>query len=223
MGKTIKIPAQLGFTQFNNNCDIGTLVDKGNGYADATNISMSVVKNVLGSGFWGLSQLAKTNLVNVWSPYSPVGLGYNTSESFTRVNPTSEYKLGDFAGYNHQATAPKGNTGSTTISSTTLSGFIQISGSMNLGELDWETRNIGGQVMNYVWLKADNEGTITWQKAHVNTQYSGQVSVQVDVAYSFPQKGEDVINCTLMFGNSGQALAKAPISPTFSVTIKDVL
>ena len=76
---------------------------------DCSNIALSQVKNILGAGVSGLYDLCRHDSVNVWSGFGPT---VRSVSALALVNskPTVA-KLGDFAGYNHQAVTPGWLTG----------------------------------------------------------------------------------------------------------------
>lgn len=83
------IPIDSPYNTMNN--DIGTIVaiDELNRTFDVSNISISLVRNVIGASVSTVGGLCTSSRVNQWALFRPSG--------------SAPYKLGDFAGYNHQA------------------------------------------------------------------------------------------------------------------------
>lgn len=73
---------------------------------DCIDINITNVKNVLGVSTTKLSELCTSANINQWSgfsPYSRAITGWGTTGYVTNSLPTSDFNLGDFAGYNHDA------------------------------------------------------------------------------------------------------------------------
>lgn len=110
MGKTIELPLGLDISDVSN---IGQYsLTSGREY-DATDIKMSEVRNVLGASSYSLKTLCLSTQINEWAAFKPTrlthpsGMTISSSEFvYQKPNDTSGYKLGDFAGYNHQAPTP---------------------------------------------------------------------------------------------------------------------
>lgn len=83
------IPIDSPYNTMNN--DIGTIVatDEINRTFDVSNISISDIRNVIGESVSTVGGLCSSGKVNQWALFRPSG--------------SAPYKLGDFAGYNHQA------------------------------------------------------------------------------------------------------------------------
>ena len=83
------IPIDSPYNTLNN--DIGTIVaeDGLNRTFDISNISISHIRNVIGESVSTVGGLCRSSKVNQWALFRPSG--------------SAPYKLGDFAGYNHQA------------------------------------------------------------------------------------------------------------------------
>ena len=74
-----------------------------------TNITTTKIKNAMSASTNAVSLLAKNANVNVWSAFGPTvrsvtGSGF--SKALVNSAPTTAYKMGDFAGYNHGAPTP---------------------------------------------------------------------------------------------------------------------
>jgi hypothetical protein len=112
-----------------------------------TNISMALVNTTLGVSINALASLCVSTAINRWAKYKPIaspyvvmswaefqaecsrlnfGLTCQTSTNpitaggyaWTYTKPTSNYRLGDFRGYEHYATAPVVGIGNISINAT---------------------------------------------------------------------------------------------------------
>jgi len=105
MGKNITIPND--YQPANNTC--GTLTQvSGNNYNGA-DITTSQVKSALGEGFSNVGGLCMSNKVNKWAAFKSGTVTASASngliDTYTYNYPT-QYKLGDFIGYNPNAKPP---------------------------------------------------------------------------------------------------------------------
>lgn len=75
-----------------------------------SDILISRVASILGIGLYNLASLCTSGNINIWSCFSPYIRSYSAAGTLTSIYvsslPTSQFKLGDFAGYNHSAEAP---------------------------------------------------------------------------------------------------------------------
>lgn len=76
-----------------------------------TDISVTLVKTILGESVTTVGGLCTSNNINKWSKYKPVSgtypsasdgkYGFNLSNLWAYIKPSSVYRLGDFRGYEH--------------------------------------------------------------------------------------------------------------------------
>jgi hypothetical protein len=98
-------------------------------YIDCVNIKASVVYSTVGAAGYAFSQLMTATGINHWSAFGPTVRTAPTSYSGQITNtgdPTANYALGSFAGYNHNAVAPSWNSGNTTREFWVVSGDVLI-------------------------------------------------------------------------------------------------
>lgn len=81
----------------------GTMTNQST-YVDFTDITVSNVKTILSETSTSISDLCTSGNINVWSKFSPKTLLISSNQIATTVS--APYKLGDFAGYNHNAITP---------------------------------------------------------------------------------------------------------------------
>jgi len=105
MSKLITIPED--YNPANNQC--GTLTNISGLNYSGSDITITHVKNALGIADTSLGALCTSSLINKWAAFKPGGWGGTTdflNAIFTWVAPGNNFKLGDFIGYNHNATKP---------------------------------------------------------------------------------------------------------------------
>lgn len=72
---------------------------------NACNITMSSIKNAIGAGSYALSGLATCACTAEWSGFSPHNISIS-NYVLSMANPTTNYSMGSFAGYNHTPVTP---------------------------------------------------------------------------------------------------------------------
>lgn len=226
MGKILDLPEWLSASIVASASDVGTVTDNGNGTVTVTNVHVGTVKNVLGESTYNVSALCKSPNINMWAYWSPVSLGYDSvNQVFTKNYPTTEFKLGDFAAYNHGAAGPAVSSQDATIYTSTLSGYVNVSSTVNLGEIDWTKRYISPNWFNYVWVVAENvvngvTHTIRASTAISSTNGSAYATA-LNVPYNVPTRGYDNITVRTYLGNSADPLVKlSDRSGSFTWTYK---
>jgi len=86
----------------------------GAGYVDCSNIKLSSVKALLGEDSFALAHVCTSPLINKWAAFRPGSWNNNgnagsdwlpslctTNPTYVIMLPVNNYRLGDFAGYNH--------------------------------------------------------------------------------------------------------------------------
>lgn len=111
MGKILNTYRAYTATDLKNRSNVPAAADIVTGTSSITcnNIDTTDVRNTLGASNNKVKELCTSANVNVWSNFAPVNRTITGSDiTATLVNsvPTSEFRLGDFAGYNHTASAP---------------------------------------------------------------------------------------------------------------------
>lgn len=232
MGKTLNRVSYITAATVISNSDIGTLTDNGNGTIDAVNIRMSDVHTVLANASYNLSVLCVDPNINMWANYSPVNLATDAGLNLIRVNPVDNYRLGDFAGYNHQAITPISQRDDITVWSSTQTGTTTISATVSVGEIDWNNRdvslNAGGiENLAFILLEVnDNKSASTYSAVQQITSTSPTVSVP-NVSYNTGGAGgSNTYSCALYFAYEGASgsyakAAKIPLNHSFIYTLKD--
>lgn len=119
-------------------------ISEQSGYIDCTNISLNAVKSLLGesvASLWGCSQ---STALNHWSGYGPTtralsGSGY--SRVLVNSHPTIA-RLGDFAGYNHNAVIPGWQSGGQAVAEANnwinSGSQATCNANIDIGEIDWQ-------------------------------------------------------------------------------------
>ena len=75
---------------------------------DCTDITISKIKNVIGSSNTNLSSLCTSSNVNIYSGFSPIYWfvsGANPDTAILTSSVKTPYSMGYFAGYNHNSQA----------------------------------------------------------------------------------------------------------------------
>jgi hypothetical protein len=72
---------------------------------ECTNVKMSKVKNVIGASTYNLADLCKHANINHWSGFGPT-IRTEVGGVLVNSDPTNNYMMGSFAGYNHSALTP---------------------------------------------------------------------------------------------------------------------
>ena len=106
MGKIITAYGGFTATDIKNRAEIPAQADMvvtGNN-VDCSNISVSLVKNVLGESSTAVGGLCTSPLVNTWSGFAPTEWYVSGVSLLNRVK--TPYSMGSFAGYNHNAIVP---------------------------------------------------------------------------------------------------------------------
>jgi hypothetical protein len=223
MGKTLTKIHQITASQIISRSDVGAIADNANGTLTATDVTVTAVQNALGETSTSVSTLCTSANINKWANFSPYSLGYDsTNEVFTHIAPSAPYKLGDFAGYNHQAETLKGESTDESKYLTTLTGTTGLNSKFELGEYDYTNKQVSGNWMNYMWVKATNAA---------GSVYSASKAIQADVRrdfvvldgieYTIPKKGSTTISVEIFMGHSTMALAKVPVNQTWKLTLMD--
>jgi hypothetical protein len=71
-----------------------------------TNITTTLVKNLIGSAFNSVANLVGAAGLNPYSYYAPGQLGVDANKNIVLTPPTASFKLGDFRSYDHSAVKP---------------------------------------------------------------------------------------------------------------------
>ena len=229
MGKILTLPSWMSASMVASNSDVGTVTDNANGTITVTNVHNSTVKNVLAETTNSVSTLCKSANINGWSYWSPLVMGYDsTNMAFTFTTKTSSFNLGDFAAYNHQAAKPSVNSSNTDVYTTTLSGNVNVSSNVQLGEIDWNRKYIGQRLFNYVWVEAENvvDGVthLIRASAAISSTNGQAYATALSVPYKIPKKGSDSITVRTFLGDSAAPLVKLSDtagSLTWSYTLND--
>lgn len=102
---------------------------------DCSNISMGHVGTIIGPG--NLWDLCRSDNVNVWSGFGPTARSVN-AQALVNSKP-SVARLGDFAGYNHQALTPGWLTGIPTgdVWLPSVGGAPVFEAAVRVGEVRW--------------------------------------------------------------------------------------
>lgn len=128
------IKARADFPKQSNMTDNGTSVT-------CTKLRVSHLADVIDCEYNGVGAINVHTEVNQWSWFGPGRWIYSGGEvvyDSPPAPPDNAYKLSDFAGYNHNAKAPYGNT-MDGITASSEGGNIGVATWISLGEIDWRT------------------------------------------------------------------------------------
>ena len=125
-----------------------------------TNITTSKIGNVLGDSSHSVSALCTSTSVNHWSGFGPTVRTYSNSGTVngTLVNsdPTTNYQMGSFAGYNHSAPTPGWSSDPQGLEFWTSSGSqALISVDVLLGEVDFPAPAASITLSLWAWGGSD--------------------------------------------------------------------
>lgn len=126
--------------------EIPDQVDMSNSGNDVNcnDITMTKIKNGLGASTTVLSELCTHTNINHWSGYGPT-VRTVVSQALVNSDPTSNYTMGSFAGYNHGAITPGWITSAPTsdlwIDAGSYPSFVA---DVYVGEVKWDEVGSGG-------------------------------------------------------------------------------
>lgn len=229
MGKVLTLPEWLSASTVATAADVGTVTDNGNGTITVTDVKISQIRAALGVTTNSLKELSISASVNGWSNWSPLTIKYDSvNRAFVFEAPSSAFKAGDFAAYNHQAAGPVCSKTDTVVLITVLDGYVDISSTLQLGEIDWNRKYISGKLFNYVWVECENTvGGVTEIKrvgAKISSTTGSAFATVLDMFYSVPKKGSDSITVRTFLGDSAGPLVQIKNTAgalTWSHTLKD--
>lgn len=214
------------------------------------NISIMMVRNALSYPSTDLGTLCTCDNVNKYSRFrpgywyvdtsgdlafqKPRGGGYNDPRGTDPSGISVEaYKLGDFRGYNHDASSPSFNTGSdvfeTTFPSSAGGGTKNIEIVFNLGETDWFGEESQYRGKNNITTAYDtiyaarlNGSTRTIVgSCHKNDLEISGNSARAPITVSLYMNASGTTTYTLYFGlgYAGKAYAWFPNALTLKITV----
>lgn len=135
-----------------------------------SNITIGKVRSALGIATSLLSQLSVNAIVNVWSQFGPTIRSFNDTGSWdselVNSNPINNYKLGDFAGYDHISDyIPGWNTPPVTSIWCNVGNTFDLSGDIKLGMFDYAV----GLNPGLLFVLRDADDVIkAWQLTNLN-------------------------------------------------------
>jgi hypothetical protein len=207
---------------------------------ECSNVVLSYIKTVLGSLENEVSALCLSVLVNIWSGFGPTEWIVEAYYLVNRVK--TPYKLGNFAGYSHEAAEARVATEHCTEKAflTPVSSTFTVALAVNSGEINFPAIE-GGQNIAHVVLKVYNSiGELKATKsAEVSTfmKSGDQIPFAITDAITSTATSDETWYCLVYFGTSvddlvayyPQPIATSPVvhhwtidvayleSPTFSI------
>ena len=199
---------------------------------DCVNIKVSDVKNVLSASTYSLYDLCRHTNVNRWSAWCPVVRTYSGSfpnNDIVNSVPTI-CRLGDFAGYNHNALTLGWQSGGQASAQEDIwidsGNQATVSAPICIGEIDWVKEGAGWVVM---LIYGDAEGLVGWGKTDISTvannfTLTGTTDVSGGIVLSKTWYGRMFICAagTLASKEDVEAasMCRIPNTTTFSINVK---
>jgi hypothetical protein len=137
---------------------------------DATNVTITGIKNAISESVTGEVALCTSLLVNKWSWFGPVEWYYSGTEFLNRVK--TPHKMGDFMGYNHLAIPPTFQVKPLTIIHNEGNNSVEIQSYIRLGEIDW--KGINGGIMGIKCDLLDGVSVVASQVVAIGSSYLNQ-------------------------------------------------
>jgi len=217
MGKLIAAYAGFSATDIKNRASATSDMVVSGTNVDCTNITVTRVKNVLGSGSTAVGGLCTSGNVNVWSWCSPRHW-YYTGSAFAHT-VSAPYSLGSFACYNHAATPPFWSYKPLNIVHYEGNNFVQIASYFYLGEIDY--KGILGSIVKIKCDIMDSGSVLASNSVAVGSDYLHvQQNLYADInttSYNY----DKTLTVKLYFAdNTDSQLAPIPALADYNVVIK---
>lgn len=171
------------------------------GNIDCSNIIITDVKNVIGHSNANLGSLSESENVNKYSYFGPYSWSI-LSNNFT-YNLKYPYKLGNFAGYNHNATIPSITAKNTNGMVTDFPATFNVTAFFQAGELDYS--NIDSNIQ-YLWLKVYDDLTPVGENSVPIANVLNGSSNTLTTTFNYNYETDHTYNCKLYFGKANGEL-----------------
>ena len=137
------------------NSSIGTLTSIGGNSYYTNTISTTTVKTVLGvSDTNSIKTLCTHNNVNEYAYRVPGTRSININDELVYTDPSADYSLASFAGYNHNAVRPYISGLPTSMDFLETDNSLRFRMSVYVGEIKWSDINSSN---THVFVKADDQ------------------------------------------------------------------